>query len=62
MKTNTLLLACAFAASTVLAQNSVEVDDEKAKAAALAKATLNPIASLISLPMQNNFDWGAGPE
>jgi hypothetical protein len=38
-----------------------EVDDEKAKAAALAKATLNPIASLISLPLQNNFDWGAGP-
>ena len=38
-----------------------EVDDEKAKAAALAKATLNPIASLISLPLQNNFDWGGGP-
>jgi len=39
----------------------VAVDDEKAKAAALAKATLNPIASLISVPIQNNFDWGAGP-
>jgi hypothetical protein len=37
------------------------VDDEQAKAAALAKATLNPIASLISLPLQNNFDWGGGP-
>jgi hypothetical protein len=36
-------------------------DDEKAKAAALAKATLNPVASLISVPLQNNFDWGAGP-
>ena len=36
-------------------------DDEKAKAAALAKATLNPIASLISVPLQNNFDWGGGP-
>lgn len=36
-------------------------DDEKAKAAALAKATLNPIASLISVPVQNNLDWGAGP-
>jgi hypothetical protein len=35
--------------------------DEKAQAAALAKATLNPIASLISLPLQNNFDWGGGP-
>jgi hypothetical protein len=36
-------------------------DDEKAKAAALANATLNPLASLISLPLQNNFDWGGGP-
>jgi hypothetical protein len=35
--------------------------DEAAKAAALAKATLNPIASLISVPLQNNFDWGGGP-
>lgn len=61
MKTNSLLLACAFAVTPALAQNSVGVDDEKAKAAALAKATLNPIASLISLPLQNNFDWGGGP-
>jgi hypothetical protein len=36
-------------------------EDEQAKAEALAKATLNPIASLISLPLQNNVDWGAGP-
>jgi hypothetical protein len=36
-------------------------EDEKVKAAELAKATLNPIASLISLPLQNNFDWGGGP-
>jgi hypothetical protein len=35
--------------------------DEKAKAVALAKATQNPIASLISVPLQNNFDWGGGP-
>lgn len=37
-------------------------DDEKAKAEALAKATLNPVASLISVPLQNNFDWGGGPK
>lgn len=30
--------------------------------AELAKATQNPIASLISLPIQNNFDWGGGPD
>jgi len=37
-------------------------DDAKAQEAALAKATLNPVASLISVPIQNNFDWGAGPK
>jgi hypothetical protein len=36
--------------------------DEKSGAAALAKATLNPIASLISVPLQNNFDFGGGPD
>lgn len=36
-------------------------DGETAKAEALAKATQNPLASLISLPFQNNFDWGGGP-
>ena len=29
--------------------------------AELAKKLSNPIASLISLPFQNNFDWGSGP-
>jgi hypothetical protein len=37
------------------------VDDERAKAAELAKKLSNPIASLISLPLQNNFDWRGGP-
>jgi hypothetical protein len=36
-------------------------DDEKAKAAELAKKLQNPIADLISAPIQNNFDFGAGP-
>lgn len=36
-------------------------DEAQAQEAALAKATLNPVASLISVPIQNNFDWGAGP-
>lgn len=30
-------------------------------AAELAKKLANPISSLISLPLQSNFDWGAGP-
>ncbi len=36
-------------------------EDEKAKAAELAKKTLNPIADLISAPFQNNWDFGIGP-
>jgi len=28
----------------------------------LAMQLSNPVASLISLPLQNNFDWGAGPD
>ena len=39
-----------------------EGDDAKAKAAELAKKLQNPIASLISVPIQNNFDFGAGPD
>lgn len=50
------------ASADAAASGSAGMDDEQAKAAALAKATLNPIASLISLPVQNNFDWGAGPD
>src|SRR5713226_4767258 len=54
-------LTLAPADATSSSGGGAEVDDEKAKAAALAKATLNPVASLISVPFQNNFDWGAGP-
>ncbi len=36
-------------------------EDEQAKAAELAKKLSNPVAALISVPIQNNFDFGAGP-
>ena len=36
-------------------------DDTKDQAAELAKQLQNPIASLTLVPIQNNFDWGAGP-
>lgn len=36
-------------------------DDAKAKAAELAKKLSNPVSALISVPIQNNFDFGAGP-
>ena len=35
--------------------------DDKAKAADLAKTLANPIGALISVPFQNNFDFGGGP-
>jgi hypothetical protein len=35
-------------------------DDEKAQATELAKMLANPIASLISVPLQNNWDFGIG--
>ena len=36
-------------------------DDAKADAAGLAKTLANPIGALISVPFQNNFDFGGGP-
>ena len=38
-----------------------EAEGKDAEAAALAKAVQNPLASLITLPMQANFNDGAGP-
>ena len=43
-----------------LANNVLSQEDPKADAAELAKKLANPIASLISLPFQNNMDIGIG--
>ena len=63
MKTLQLLataLVGALAFTTTLVAQDAATDD-KAAAAELAKKLSNPIASLISVPLQNNFDFGAGP-
>ncbi len=52
-----LTLAPADAASSSGDSSS---DDENAKAAELAKKLSNPVASLISIPIQNNWDFGIG--
>jgi hypothetical protein len=38
-----------------------DADSDEAKTAALAKAAQNPIADLISFPLQNNTAFGIGP-
>jgi len=44
-------------AEPAVVEGGLAVNEE----AELAKKLLNPIASLISVPIQNNFDFGAGP-
>jgi hypothetical protein len=62
MKPNLLHLALAgglaFAATTLFSQEAAT--DEKAQTAELAKKLANPVASLISVPIQNNWDFGIG--
>jgi len=63
----TLVGALAVTTPTLSAQEPAEAVKGAAEvapadnAAELAKKLQNPIASLISVPIQNNFDFGAGP-
>jgi hypothetical protein len=56
-----LTLACGLALTTtgLFAQDAAT--DDKAAAAELAKKLQNPVANLISVPIQNNWDFGIGP-
>lgn len=44
------------------AAESVDAASENPESYDLALQLVNPVASLVSLPLQNNFDWGAGPD
>jgi Na+/proline symporter len=48
---------------TMNAGNAAEPasDPESKSAEELAKETQNPVANLISVPFQNNFNFGIGP-
>ncbi|MCK9452669.1 MAG: hypothetical protein M0Q90_13325 [Bacteroidales bacterium] len=59
MKKITLLYAALFMVAAAFAQEKPKTD--AAAADALAKQLQNPIASLISVPIQGNFDFGYDP-
>lgn len=58
----TLVLALITSALTFTATNFAQeaATNDKAAAAELAKKLQNPVANLISLPIQNNWDFGYG--
>src|ERR1035438_6518143 len=55
-----LTLACGLALTTTALFAQDAATDDKAAAAELAKKLSNPVASLISVPIQNNWDFGIG--
>src|SRR5580698_465471 len=53
----TLALLALTSAVFIAAQTT----DDQGSSESLAKATQNPVASLISVPFQNNFNFASGP-
>ena len=54
-----ILPAFGLLTATLFAQEAVT--EKKAAETALAMKLSNPVSNLISVPVQNNFDFGAGP-
>jgi hypothetical protein len=53
-------LILALALNGLVADVSTAADDEKARAAEVAKHLQNPVANLISGPIENDWDFGSG--
>src|SRR5215510_9668874 len=62
MKSRWALWAIAAAFATAPAHAQQEGQGQPQDVDALAKQLSNPIANLISLPIQTNFDFGAGSD
>ena len=60
MKTRTPLVALAIGCSLALS-GATSAQEAATDAAALAKAVQNPLATLVTLPLQANYNTGAGP-
>lgn len=61
-KSSLLALAFAFAFTPLrAAEPAASATSAEDDAADLAKKPSNPVAALISEPLQNNFDFGGGP-
>jgi hypothetical protein len=52
-----LLLACFFSLAPAQKSSTDASSDEASSTEALQKATQNPVASLISVPLQNNSNF-----
>lgn len=56
-----LLRICLLAAQAQQARAAQESESSSGTAGALQKAVQNPVASLISVPVQNSSNFGMGP-